>query len=141
MNWATCLEEHLIRKDHLAKARIPASIDAAERFVHSAERTHGIEEYELAHLAAYTSAFHSARALLFSRGYTERSHICVVLMLRHVYADDLPLQHLLSTLDKMRISRHNVQYGVQQVSREEAAFTIQFAGKFLLLAKERIEKV
>jgi uncharacterized protein (UPF0332 family) len=127
MNWKSCLEEGLIKQDTRASTRVPASIEAAERFARSAERTLAIEEFEMAHLAAYNSAFHSARALLFSQGYTERSHACVVIAIRHLFTDDTRLRPFLATLDKMRISRHNVQYGATRVSREEAEYTSRFA--------------
>jgi uncharacterized protein (UPF0332 family) len=139
MNWKSCQDEGLIKRDPQAPDRVPVSMDAAERFLHSAERTLDIEEYELAHLAAYNSAFHSARALLFSRGFTERSHACVIILLRHLFKDDNPFLVSLSALDKMRISRHNVQYGATRVSQEEAKFSCRFAREFYQSVKERIE--
>jgi uncharacterized protein (UPF0332 family) len=129
------MDEGLVKKDGTAPTRIPVSIDAAERFFHSAERTLDIDEYEMAQLAAYKSAFHSARAFLFSRGYTERSHACTVIALRHLFRDDVRLLAFLSTLDKMRISRHNVQYGAARVTRKEAEFSCRFAGEFLVFTR------
>lgn len=66
MNWRSCTEEGYIRKDAHAPDRIPGSLESAVRFLQAADRTLAIEEYELALLAAYNSAFHSARSLLFS---------------------------------------------------------------------------
>jgi uncharacterized protein (UPF0332 family) len=138
VNWKTCTENGLLKKDGAATTRIPASLDAAERFFHSAEKTLGIGEYEMAQLAAYNSAFHSARAFLFSRGYTERSHACTVIALRHLSPRDFRLLTFLSTLDKMRISRHNVQYGAARVTKEEAEFSCRFAGEFLDFTKSTV---
>ena len=131
MNWKTCTEDGLIVKESTAQSRIPVAVEAGERFFHAAERTRGIGEYEMAHLAAYNSVFHCARAFLFSRGYTERSHVCIVIALRHLYPRDFRFLAYLSTLDKMRISRHNVQYGATRVTLEEAEFSCRFAGEFL----------
>ncbi|HDQ07696.1 MAG TPA: tetratricopeptide repeat protein [Methanoculleus sp.] len=68
-----------------APARVPASIALARRFAASAENTLVIREYEMAHIAAYNSAFHAGRALLFSRGFVERSHACLTVALLHLY--------------------------------------------------------
>ncbi len=137
MNWKSCIDENLIRNDPRAQDRVPATIDAADRFLSSARRTCETGEYELALLAAYNSAFHCARPLLFANGYTERSHACVILVLRHLFRDDSRFLQFLATLDKMRISRHNVQYGVSRVTRGEAEFSIRFAGDFLQFVRER----
>ena len=77
MNLKECEAEKLIKRDSRARERIPISLSTAERFLHSAEKNLEINEYEMVELAAYNSAFHSARALLFSKGYTERSHSCL----------------------------------------------------------------
>jgi uncharacterized protein (UPF0332 family) len=138
MMWRRCLQEGLIKRDDRAPERIPLSLDVAERFLRSAEATLGIGEYEMVQLAAYNSAFHSARALLFSKGYRERSHACVVTALRHLFGGDEPLSPCLATLDKMRISRHNVQYGAARVGREEAEFSCLFAGRFLAEVRRRL---
>jgi len=138
MNWRSCTEEGYIRKDVHAPERIPVSLTAAARFGQAAHKTMAIDEYEMATLAAYNSVFHSARALLFSQGYIEHSHACVVIALRHLFREDAQVLSLLSTLDKMRVSRHNVQYGGTRVTREEAEFACRFATEFLENVKQRI---
>jgi uncharacterized protein (UPF0332 family) len=70
MNWKECEAEKLIKRDSRARERIPISLSTAERFLRSAEKNLEIDEYEMVQLASYNSAFHSARALLFSKGYT-----------------------------------------------------------------------
>jgi uncharacterized protein (UPF0332 family) len=75
-----------------------------------------IEEYEMAHLAAYNSAFCSIRAFLYAAGYVERSHACLITAVRHTEGDDPGVMNLANTFDKMRIAGHNVQYSGSQVS-------------------------
>jgi len=45
---------------------------------------------------------------------------------------------LINTFDKIRLSRHNVQYGGLLVSREEAEFVVGFAEEFLRVAGEEL---
>ena len=131
-----CLEKGLIKRDPRAYERVESSLKTAERFLHSAERNLEIEEHEMAEIAAYNSAFHSARALLFAKGYVERSHYCLGAALRDLYRGGIV--DLLKTFDKIRLSRHNVQYGGSLVDRNEAEFVIQFAAEFLDAAKTEL---
>ena len=82
MNFKDCLSKGLIRKDKSAIGRVKKSLEIAERFLVSARKNIEIEELEMAEIASYNSIFHSARSLLFKKGYTERSHICVILALK-----------------------------------------------------------
>ncbi len=88
MNWNECEAEKLIKLDSRARERIPVSLSTAERFLHSAEKNLEIDEYEIVELAAYNSTFRSARALLISKGYIERSRTCLSIALKYLYKED-----------------------------------------------------
>jgi uncharacterized protein (UPF0332 family) len=62
------------------------------------------EEYEIAEIAAYNSAFHSARALLFAEDYTQRSHYCLNIALRHLYSKDDEILELSIILGTRNVS-------------------------------------
>jgi uncharacterized protein (UPF0332 family) len=94
MSRKDCEAEKLIKRDSRARERIAVSLSTAERFLRSAQKNLEIEEYEIVQLAAYNSAFHSARALLFSKGHTERSDSCLV-------------SHLNSCIKKIIISKNS----------------------------------
>ncbi|AAM05998.1 HEPN domain-containing protein [Methanosarcina acetivorans] len=139
MNWKDCEAEKLIKQASRARERVPVSLSIAERFLHSAQKNLEIEEYEMVQLAAYNSAFHSARALLFSKGYTERSHSCLGIALNHLYKEEFDLLKLINIFDKMRVSSHNVQYGGTFVTFEEASFSISFAEEMHHTASEILQ--
>lgn len=136
MRFDECLDKGLIKKDPLASERVESSLMIAERFLRSSNRNLEIDEYEMAEMAAYNSAFHAARALLFAKGYTERSHFCLGIALRGLYRGKIA--DLLKTFDKIRLSRHNVQYGGALVTEDEAVFVIDFARDFLIAAKTEL---
>jgi uncharacterized protein (UPF0332 family) len=136
MRFEECLDKGLIKEDPLASERVESSLMIAERFLRSSNRNLEINEYEMAEMAAYNSAFHAARALLFAKGYTERSHFCLGVALRGLYRGKII--DLLKIFDKIRLSRHNVQYGGAIVSEDEAAFVINFARDFLIAAKAEL---
>lgn len=139
MRFEECLDRGLIKKDLLASERVESSLMIEERFLRSSNLNLEIDEYEMAEMAAYNSAFHAARALLFAKGYTERSHFCLGIALRGLYRGKII--DLLKTFDKIRLSRHNVQYGGALVSEDEAAFVIDFARDFLNAAKTELISV
>jgi uncharacterized protein (UPF0332 family) len=116
MRFEKCIEEGLIRKDPRATERVKGSFE----------------------IAAYNSAFHSARALLFAKGYVERSHYCLSIALGSLYRGEI--FDLLNTLDRFRLSRHNVQYGSMLVNREEAEFVIEFAEDFLKATESELSE-
>lgn len=136
MRFEESLDKGLIKEDPLAGERVESSLMIAERFLRSSNRNLEIDEFEMAEMAAYNSAFHAARALLFAKGYTERSHFCLGVALRGLYRGKII--DLLNTFDKIRLSRHNVQYGGALVSEDEAVFVINFARDFLIAAKTEL---
>lgn len=140
MNFKDCLSKGMLRKDKSAPERVDKSLEIAERFLTSSKKNLDIEELEMAEIASYNSIFHSSRALLFKKEYTERSHICVILALKELYKDEHDLIELLNTFDKIRISRHNIQYGGILIEKEEAEFVYDFTKQFLEKTK-RVLKI
>ena len=136
MNFKECLSKGLLKKDTTASGRVRKSLEIAERFLSSAKNNLKIEELEMSEIASYNSIFHSARSLLFNKSYTERSHICVIIALKELYNKNPELIDLLNTFDKIRISRHNIQYGGLMIDKEEAEFVINFAKQFLEITKK-----
>jgi len=129
-----CLEEGLIKRNKEAPKRVSKSIEIAERFFESAKRNFEIEEYEMAVMGAYNSLFHSSRALLFHKGYVERSHFCLLVAIRTLYKDK-SIREFIDTMDKIRISRHQIQYSGEFANKEEAEFVLEFSEEFLKLVK------
>jgi uncharacterized protein (UPF0332 family) len=91
MRLEECVDRGLIKKDPLASERVESALMIAERFLRSSSRNLKIDEYEMAEMAAYNSAFHVTRALLFEKGYTERSHFCLGVALRGLYRGRLSI--------------------------------------------------
>ena len=137
MTFEDCLKKGFIRKEVRAQYRISQSLEVSSRFLSSARNNYEIHEYEITEMAAYASLFHAARALLFKCGYLEHNHSCLIQALRHLYEDALLLEAL-DSLDQVRLSRHNVQYGGDLVDPEEAEYVVRFAGDFLELAQKTL---
>ena len=113
-------------------------MEIAEKFLKSAEKTFDIDEYDMCIIAAYDTLFHCCRALLFSNSYIERSHYCLIVAVRHIYKDDKQLLNFLNSVDKVRISRHELQYGGEFSNKEEAEFVLDLAGDFIKYVKKKL---
>lgn len=132
-----CLAKGLIRKDDSAKGRVFTSIESSKRFLNAAKKNLEIDELEMTQIAAYNSAFQCARSILFSKGYIERSHGCLISALKELSSDQ-QLSSYLRTLDKLRLSRHNIQYGGSLTTKDEASFSLEFAEDFLGIVEKKL---
>ncbi len=140
MKFEECIDKGLIKRDPGATGRVDNSLKIAKRFLRSARKSLEIEEYEMAEIVAYNSGFHSARALLFAKGYIERSHYCLGIVLKYLYKEG-EIVKLLNTFDKIRLSRHNVLYSGVLITREEAEFVVNFAEEFLEIVRRELHSL
>jgi len=118
--------KHLVNKE-LNSARNDLE-DARFGFDHSRHKWSTIQ--------AYYSMYHSARALVFSRGYRERNHFCLYIALQELFVDRGLLDADLAEAfhNSMRL-REGADYR-DSYSREGAIFVIERAEQFLTRAEE-----
>ncbi|MEM4272282.1 MAG: HEPN domain-containing protein [Candidatus Bilamarchaeaceae archaeon] len=138
MDYEDCTEKMLIRKNPDARGWSGKEIALAEKFSGQAQKIYAAGAFEMAEVAAYTSIFHSGRALLFSKGHTEKSHYCLFLALGRLYSDDKTLSGEIREASRLRESRHEARYGGKGVTAQEAEYSIQFAKRFLESVKARV---
>jgi len=135
MNFEDCIKKGLIKREPEAESWVKKEINTAERFLKSARRTMEIEEYNVAELAAYLAAFHATRALLYAKGFKERSHMCLGIAVRALY-DDETLRDYMNTFDRIRELRHGIQYLGWETSKEECEFVLSFASELIDIVKK-----
>jgi len=127
MSFEDCVEKGLIKKSSDAPQRIKQSVALGDNFLKSAQRNFEISEYVVCELIAYTALFHYARALLFKKGYIERSHACLFIALKKCYPAE---KELFEKADKIRVERHNLQYTGLTTDKETASFVLNFVKEF-----------
>ncbi|MEM4335579.1 MAG: HEPN domain-containing protein [Candidatus Anstonellales archaeon] len=136
-----CLEKGYIRKlSHVPKERIDSEIAEAVNFLSEAKEIIGkTHANKSAFLAAYQSMFHSARALLLLKGYSERSHYCLVIFTKAIFRGSEVYRYL-EMLDSYREVRHGASYGGASLSRADAEEIIKDAENFLRVVKACLKK-
>ena len=128
--------EGLLRKGRIDKKEIIGSVEIAERFLERAKGNMKIKYFDTAFTLAYQSMFHSARALLFSFGVKERSHVAMISYLKDKFKDNKEVHDFLEILDSYRIARHGIQYHGDLCSETDAEEAIKDAENFIMVVKE-----
>ena len=120
MSLKECFDRGLLRKTNIEEDKVENSLKLAEHFLERAKGNLSKEYYDVAFLMVYNSMFHIARALLFSKGYKERSHYCLIAFLKEEFKDNEELLEHLKLLDSYRISRHAIQYSGEACNEIDA---------------------
>lgn len=98
------------------------------------------EKYKYATITAYYSMFHSARSLLYSKGYREKSHYYLLVAIKALFVEkELMPATLLNEFHEAMVLRENADYN-SQFSKEGAQAAINTAQEMFALAKAILEK-
>ncbi len=131
--------EGLLQKGKVGEEEIKGSLELAERFLERAKGNVEIGYFDVAFILAYNSMFHSARALLFSFGVKERSHLAMIEFLKEKLKENEEIRNFLNVLDSYRISRHAIQYRGDICSKVDALEAIRDAEEFLEMVKKHLK--
>ncbi len=131
--------KRLVLQGHVQNL-IPDELSAACADLMRAKKTFREEDYKWSTIQAYYSMFHSARALLFDKGYREKSHICLKYAIQELYAEQgLIEQEYVDDFDVTMLLRETADYN-SDFSKEGAGTAIQNAKSFLKRAKELLKQ-
>lgn len=90
-------------------------------------------KFKWATIQGYYSMFHSARALLYSRGFREKSHYALFLAMRELFSNQLG-RGLIGRFEQGMELRQEADYGLK-FSEDGAIETVEGASEFLKKAK------
>lgn len=82
-----CLEKGKIKRFSRAKVLVVKEIEAAAWDLERAGKSLSDKDYKWSTIQSYYSMFHAGRALIYRKGYRERSHYCLIVALRHLYVE------------------------------------------------------
>ena len=96
------------------------------------------KKYKYTTITAYYSAFHSARALIYSRGYREKSHYFLLVALKSLFVKKgLLEQDLVNRLHNAMILREEADYH-GEFSKEGAESALELADEFICMSEKTI---
>ncbi|VVC02388.1 HEPN domain protein [uncultured archaeon] len=130
-----CLDENKLAEVKDAADLIVKELLAAEADLASAQTSLREENHKWATVQAYYSMFHAAKALIYKKGYREKSHQCLAIALKALYVDENKMEekHYNHFRDCMAL-RHDADYGMVY-SAESAKEVVGWADEFLKIAK------
>lgn len=138
MSYEECFGKGQLRKAQNTKEETLAQLRIAEDYAKKAEKVLDKELYDISFLTAYISLFHSARALLYKKGYKERSHYCLFEFVRQEFKGKPEIVRMAEMGQNYRETRRMVQYEGSLCSENSAREAIRDAKKFVELAREEI---
>lgn len=134
--------ERLIAERKLIRARIgrgmiEKEIEAAESDLKDARDSLERGKLKWATIQGYYSMFHGARALLYSRGFREKSHYALLIAIREIFSRELKPSLIDRFEDAMNL-RQEADYGLK-FSEAGAIEAIEGAEELLNAAKELLK--
>lgn len=82
------LEKGKLERIRIDEAMIDKEIDGAEYDIEKAKESLENGDFKWATVKAYYSMFHSIRALVFNKGYREKSHYALLIAFKELYAEE-----------------------------------------------------
>lgn len=135
-----CLERGRIRKFPKAKTLVSSEIKLAGEDLQTAKGSLAEENHKWATIQSYYSMFHTARALLYAKGYREKSHYCLIESIRSLYVSKGLLSfEFVETLKLGKSLRENADY-YGDFSEDGADGMLTSAAEFLKAARKILRK-
>ncbi len=138
MSYEECFERGQLRRAHIGKEELRGQLKIAADYSKKAEIVLGKETYDISFLTSYISMFHSARALLYKKGYKERSHFCLFEFVLNEFKNNKELARLAEIGHNYREMRRMIQYEGSLCSEAAAREAIADAREFLKAAEKLV---
>lgn len=126
-----CLESKKIISFARGKKLVKKELSVAKSDLEEAKSGYKNKRYKWSTIQGYYAMFHAARALVYSRGYREKSHYCLAVALRALFVDEgkMDLQLVRDLLNAMNL-RQAADYEAE-FSRSGAKGVIASAARFI----------
>lgn len=130
-----CLKKNNLRISADAKNWVKKELESAKSDLHEAEAGLERESYKWSTIQSYYAMFHAARALLYAKGYREKSHYCLRIAIEVLYVEPGDLsQHMINAFEVAKELRENADYE-SQFSESGAEKLVKAAQEFLQHAR------
>ena len=128
------VEEGRLTRIGIDRKLILKEVEGAASDLEEAEDSLSRKKFKWATVQGYYSMFHSARALIYSKGLREKSHYALLVALRELFRNQLELEIMQDFEEAMNL-REEADYGLV-FSEAAATRIVTNATKFLERTKE-----
>jgi uncharacterized protein (UPF0332 family) len=135
-----CLKHNKIVKLPKAETLVFKELGLAGNDLKYAKESFSNKNYKWTTIQTYYAMFHVARALLYKKGYREKSHYCLIESVRVFYVLEGTLSgEFVEALQLGKLLRENADY-YGDFSKENAQEMMATAEKFLKVVKKILKK-
>jgi uncharacterized protein (UPF0332 family) len=134
---ARLLRERKLLRIRTDRKMVLKEIEGASYDLTRARRSLDDDDAKWAIVKAYYAMFHAARALLFSRGFREKSHRALLAALRELFRTSIDPE-LFDAFEDGMAMREEADYSMTY-SEESASELVENAQRFLLEAKRMLK--
>ena len=128
------VEEGRLTRIGIDKQLILKEVEGAASDLDEARDSLSRKKFKWATVQGYYSMFHSARALIYSKGLREKSHYALLVALRELFRNQLELEIMQDFEEAMNL-REEADYGLV-FSEEASTRIVTNATKFLERTRE-----
>jgi uncharacterized protein (UPF0332 family) len=128
------IEERKLTRIKIDRKLVLKEIDGAISDLEETKDSLARKKFKWATIQGYYTMFHAARALLYSKGFREKSHYALLVALRELFSNQLDAEHI-RNFDEAMSLREEADYGLT-FSEEGAREVFEDAKAFLAKAKE-----
>lgn len=108
-----CKNRRLLRKCAIDRERVKREIAEAEHDLLSAKESLRASDMKWAIVKGYFSMFHACKSLLYSAGYDEHSHDCLIIAIEEIFVEKGLIPHeIISDIRNAKIARESADYGL-----------------------------
>ncbi len=134
-----CLDEGRLVKIGVQQDLVKKELDAAEFDIASAEKSLKGDNPKWATVQGYYAMFHTAKALVYNKGYREKGHFCLSIALKELFVNGnlIEAKHYERFRDCMNL-RQDADYGLLY-SDKSAEEVVLWAREFLAEAKKMLK--
>jgi len=130
--------DEMLGKDKLQKIdadkdMIAKELEGSEYDLEKAKETFENEDYKWATIQAYYSIFHSVRALIYKKGYREKSHFALLIAFRELYVNE-------KLIDRKFSGYFDDAMGLRESADYDLTFSKESAEEIIRMAEEFIEE-
>ena len=134
-----CIKRRSLTKWEADGSVVKQELEAAEYDLRQARRSSAENDHKWAIIQSYYTIFHCVKALVYNKGYKERSHYCLLIALRHLYCDSGELDlEFAEMFENVMDLREEADYRMK-VSREGANNALSCAEQFLELGRRTVQ--
>ncbi len=123
------LRERKITRSRISEGMVAKELEEGKNDLRTARASFDSGNYKWATVQAYYSMFHAARALLYNKGFREKSHRGILAALTELYPKQVT-QSMLDDFEEAMRLRESADYGLV-FSEEGAGSVLESAGTFL----------